>query len=72
MVGMKAASQNAGTGSFWCCIAVLPSVRDHVPHFSAIWVGFLLTSHTTQWNFCAPLLSSIKMSQSVIDGVKLL
>lgn len=74
MVGMKAASQTAGTGSLWCCIAVVPSVRDQVSHFSAIWEGFLslLTSHTAQWNFCAPLLSFTEMSQSVTDGVKLL
>lgn len=74
MVGMKAASQTAGTGGFWCCIAVVPSVRDQVSHFSAIWVGFLnlLTSHTTQRTFFAPLFSFTKMFQSVIDGMKLL
>lgn len=74
MVGMKAASQTAGTGGFWCCIAVVPSVRDQVSHFSAIWVGFLnlLTSHTTQRTSFAPLFSFTKMFQSVIDGMKLL
>lgn len=70
-VMIKAASQpTAGIGNFWCCIAVMPPVKDQISPFSAILVGFLnlLTCHVMD-SFCSSFLFYYNVPKR--DGMKL-
>lgn len=64
-VMIKAAGQpTAGIGNFWCCIAVLPPVKDQISPFSDILVGFLNlpTCHVMD-SFCPSFSLLLKCSK---------